>query len=78
MTSTIQLTSMYKQGGNTAPAIGYSATSYVFDSATGKLLQAVPVHAETTAKEQKGVANPYLHDEVDGFLASLDPTYASK
>ncbi|WP_445145192.1 hypothetical protein [Dyella sp. Tek66A03] len=72
------VTSYTKQGGDAAPAIGYSATIYVFDSATGKLLQAVPVHAETTAKEQKGVANPYLHDEVDGFLASLDPTYASK
>ena len=70
------LTSYFKQGGETAPAIGYSATIYVFDSATGKLLQALPIHAETTANEQKGPANPYLHAEVDNFLASLDPTYS--
>lgn len=72
------LTSYFKQGGETAPAIGYSATIYVFDSATGRLLQALPVHAETTANEQKGPANAYLHAEVDGFLASLTPTQASK
>jgi hypothetical protein len=67
------LTSYFKQGGEAAPAIGYSATVYVFDSATGKLLQALPVRAETTANEQKGPANSYLRAEVESFLASLDP-----
>ena len=48
----------------------------VFDSATGKLLQTLPVRAQQTADSNKGPANPYLRAEVRDFLANLDPVPA--
>jgi hypothetical protein len=67
------VTSMYKQGGSYPPLLGYSATVYVFDSATGRLLQSLPMRAEKAADSDKGSANPYLHAQVESFLASLGP-----
>ncbi|MHA6205844.1 hypothetical protein ACXU4B_15570 [Dyella soli] len=71
------VTTLTKNGGSYPPLLGYTATIYVFDSATGKLLQAMPARAEKSADKRKGVANPYLHEQVDSFLASLDPAYAN-
>jgi len=61
-------------GGYTPPKVGYTATTYVFDSATGKLLQKIPSHEERTTKPQEH-ANGYIHAEVNAFIARLDPAY---
>lgn len=75
-------TSLSGGGGSYAPVIGYSATISVFDSATGKLLQTVPVRAERTADDKnadkKAGANPYIRSSVRSFLVSLDPAYAHR
>jgi hypothetical protein len=65
------------QGGYTPPKVGYTATIYVFDSATGKLLQKIPAHDQRTT-EPHGHANGYIRSEVNGFIASLDPAYWHK
>jgi hypothetical protein len=62
-------------GGYTPPKVGYTATIYVFDSATGKLLQELPAHEERTTTPH-GHANGYIHSEVNTFLARLDPAYS--
>lgn len=73
-------TSLSGGGGSYAAVIGYSATISVFDSATGKLLQTVPVRAERTADDKnvdkKAGANPYIRSAVRSFLVGLDPAYA--
>ena len=61
-------------GGYTPPKVGYNATIYVFDSATGKLLQELPAHEQRDAKPRDH-ANGYIRSEVDTFIASLDPAY---
>jgi hypothetical protein len=61
-------------GGYTPPKVGYTATIYVFDSATGKLLQKLSAHQERTTNPQDH-ANGYIRSEVNGFVASLDPVY---
>jgi hypothetical protein len=71
-------TSLNSGGGSFAPMIGYSATIYVFDASTGKLLQTVPAHGEQSADSNKGPANPYIRAEVRNFLTGLDPGYAAK
>lgn len=76
MSSGMTVTSLDKQGGSYPPVIGYSATIQVFDSATGKLLQTLPVRTQRTADSSKGPANPYLRAEVRDFLANLDPVSA--
>jgi hypothetical protein len=65
------------QGGYTPPKVGYTATIYVFDSATGKLLQKHPAHEQRTT-DPHGQANGYIRSEVNGFIASLDPAYRRK
>lgn len=70
------VTSLDKNSGSYPPAIGYSATIEVFDAATGRLPQTLPLRAEQTADSSKGPANPYLRAEVRDFLANLDPGYA--
>lgn len=73
-------TSLSGGGGSFPAVIGYSATISVFDSATGKLLQTVPVRAEQTADDKgadkKAGANPYIRSSVRSFLVSLDSAYA--
>ena len=64
-------------GGYTPPKVGYTATIYVFDSATGKLLQKRPVHEERKANPQDH-ANEYIHSEVNEFIARLDSAYLHK
>jgi hypothetical protein len=64
-------------GGYTPPKVGYTATIYVFDSATGKLLQELPAHEQRDAKPHDH-ANGYIRSEVDTFLASLDPAYSHR
>ena len=76
MSSGMTVTSLDKQGGSYPPVVGYSATIQVFDSATGKLLQTLPVRAQQTADSNKGPENPYLRAEVRDFLANLDPVPA--
>lgn len=71
------VTSLDKNGGSYPPVVGYSATMYVFDAATGRLLQTLPVRAQQTA-DGKGDANPYIRSTVRNYLASLDPAYAKK
>jgi hypothetical protein len=71
-------TTLGSSGGSYPPLIGYSATIYVFDAATGKLLQTLPARAEQSADSNNGPANPYLRAEVRSFLASLDPAYAKR
>jgi hypothetical protein len=61
-------------GGYTPPKIGYTATIHVFDSATGKLLQELPVHEQRTV-DYKGDAGGYIRAEVKSFIAGLDPAY---
>lgn len=61
-------------GGYTPPAVSYTATLYIFDAATGKLLHQLPFHDRRTG-EFKADANGYIRSEVNGFIASLDPTY---
>ncbi|MBB6188407.1 hypothetical protein [Rhodanobacter sp. MP7CTX1] len=61
-------------GGYTPPKVGYTATIYVFDSATGKLLQKLPAHEERTTNPRDH-ANGYIRSEVNTFLARLDPAY---
>ncbi len=56
------------------PKVGYTATLYVFDAGTGKLVQQVPFHEQRTA-DFKADAGGYLRAEVKNFIASLDPTY---
>jgi hypothetical protein len=65
-------------GGSYPPLIGYAATIYVFDSATGQLLQSLPSHAQKAADSTKGAANPYLRAQVYGFLSNIDPTYVQR
>ena len=65
------------QGGYTPPKVGYTATIYVFDSATGKLLQKHPAHEQRTT-DPHGQANGYIRSEVNAFIASLDPAYSHK
>jgi hypothetical protein len=65
------------QGGYTPPKVGYTATIYVFDSATGKLLRKLPAHEQRTTNP-KDHANGYIRSEVNGFIASLDPAYQHK
>jgi hypothetical protein len=62
-------------GGYTPPKVGYTATIYVFDSATGKLLQKLPAHEQRSAIPHDR-ANGYIRSEVSTFLASLDPAYS--
>jgi len=64
-------------GGYTPPKVGYTATIYVFDSATGKLLQDVSAHEQQTTPPH-GHANGYIRSEVNTFLASLDPGYSHR
>ena len=64
------------QGGSLSgdykpPKVGYTATLYVFDAGTGKLLQQVPFHEQRTA-DFKADAGDYLRAEVKNFVASLD------
>jgi hypothetical protein len=61
-------------GSYTPPKVGYSATIYVFDSATGKLLQELPAREQRFATPHDH-ANGYIRSEVNTFLASLDPAY---
>jgi len=61
-------------GGYTPPKVGYTATTYVFDSATGKLLQKIPSHEQRTT-DPHDHANSYIHAEVNAFIAKLDPAY---
>lgn len=56
------------------PKVGYTATLYVFDAGTGKLVQQVPFHEQRTA-DFKADAGSYLRTEVGNFIASLDPAY---
>ena len=64
-------------GSYTPPKVGYTATIYIFDSATGKLLQKLPAHEQRTTNP-KDHANGYIRSEVNGFIASLDPAYLHK
>ena len=64
-------------GGYTPPKVGYTATIYIFDSATGKLLQKLPAQEQRTTNP-KDKANGYIRSEVNGFIASLDPAYKRK
>jgi hypothetical protein len=64
-------------GGYTPPKVGYTATIYVFDSATGHLLQKLPAHEQRTAIPHDH-ANGYIRSEVSTFLASLDPAYSHR
>jgi hypothetical protein len=64
-------------GRYTPPKVGYRATTYVFDSATGSLLQETPAHKEVAANPDDH-ANRYIQSEVDDFLTSLDPAYSRK
>lgn len=59
------------------PRVSYTATLYVFDAASGKLLQQVPYHEQRTA-DFKADAGDYLRVEVKNFIASLDPAYTHK
>jgi hypothetical protein len=61
-------------GGYTPPAVSYTATLFIFDATTGKLLRQIPFHDRRTG-EFKADANGYIRSEVNGFIASLDPTY---
>ena len=61
-------------GGYTPPSVSYTATLYIFDVTTGKLLRQIPFHDRRTG-EFKADANGYIRSEVNGFIASLDPTY---
>jgi hypothetical protein len=63
-------------GDYTPPSISYTATLYIFDATTGKLLREVPFHEKRTGDFQDD-ANPYIRAEVNGFIASLDPAFAS-
>jgi len=68
------------QGGSLSgdykpPKVGYTATLYVFDAASGKLMQQVPFHEQRTA-DFKADAGDYLRVEVKNFVASLDPAYS--
>jgi hypothetical protein len=56
------------------PKVSYTATLYVFDAGTGKLLQQMPYHEQRTA-DFKADAGSYLRAEVKNFIASLDPAY---
>ena len=60
-------------GGYTPPKVSYTATLYVFDAATGRLLQGVPAHEERTA-DFRADATGYIRAEVNGFIAGIDPT----
>lgn len=59
------------------PKVGYTATLYVLDAGTGKLVQQVPFHEQRTA-DFKADAGSYLRAEVRNFIASLDPAYRRK
>ena len=61
-------------GGYTPPSVSYTATLYIFDVTTGKLLLKVPFHDRQVAAF-KADAGSYIRDEVANFIASLDPTY---
>jgi hypothetical protein len=56
------------------PKISYTATLYVFDAVSGKLVQQVPYHEQRTA-DFKADAGDYLRVEVKNFIASLDPAH---
>jgi hypothetical protein len=64
-------------GGYTPPKVGYTATIYVFDSATGKLPQELPAHEQRTATPHDH-ANGYIRSEVKTFIASLGPAYSHR
>lgn len=61
-------------GGYTPPSVSYTATLYVFEVATGKLLRKVPFHDRRVA-DFKADAGGYIRAEVVIFIASLDPSY---
>jgi hypothetical protein len=61
-------------GGYTPPSVSYTATLYVFDVTTGKLLREVPFHDRRTA-DFKADASGYIRAEVKSFTASLEPAY---
>jgi hypothetical protein len=61
-------------GGYTPPSVSYTATLFIFDATTGKLLRQIPFHDRRTG-EFKAEANEYIRNEVNNFIASLDPTY---
>lgn len=62
------------QGGYTPPKVGYRATLYVFDVASGMQLREIPFHDEDDAKF-KADANVYLRGELADFIGNLDPRY---
>ena len=64
---------MHAQGGYKPPRVGYTGTVFVYD-ASGKLLQALPVHQEVTAKPDDP-ANGYIQAEMKVLLSSVDPRY---
>ncbi len=63
-------------GDYTPPSVSYTATLYVFDATTGQLLREIPFHEKRTGDFQDE-ANGYIRAEVNGFIASLDPAFAS-
>ena len=64
-------------GGYTPPKVGYTATIYVFDSATGRLLQELPAQEQRTTNPHDH-ANGYIRSEVNTLLARLDPAYSHR
>ena len=58
----------------TPPKVGYTATIRVVDAATGKLLQALPVHDQQDAAYKSGVGK-YLRAEMSVLIGSFDPAY---
>jgi hypothetical protein len=53
------------------------AKVYVFDAATGVLLQELPSHEDRIAKPGD-YANQYIQSEVATFLASIGPKFSNR
>lgn len=63
-------------GGSMKPAMSYTATIYVFDAVTGRLLKSGNYKNYQVIDAAQGPANPYIDAGVRNFIGHVDGGYA--